>query len=256
MMIKFQRRQRTTFGKEQLEALQEAFKQTHYPEAHFREQLARTTKLDPSRIQVWFQNQRAKDRKRRGLLGACDTPPANKYMRNDDHHQHNQIHHYNNNNQQYQLTNHQYLNSNEADLQQVVGQVCSTTNNNPLLKYSSIESMIQEPSYNIDRGYRNKDMFRSSLVNNNSNNNENSIRKKSNYDVCIFNSVTANEAASAVKEGRFDNIVQYHRSKYSAKALETYYNQQKAFDNDDDDNNNNNINNDSSLDQCSDSISF
>lgn len=87
-MIKFQRRQRTTFGRHQLEALQEAFKHTHYPEAQFRDQLARATNLEPSRIQVWFQNQRAKDRKRRGLvLSDSESPPPqqqhNKYARQE-----------------------------------------------------------------------------------------------------------------------------------------------------------------------------
>lgn len=65
-MLRFQRRQRTTFSKRQLDALQDAFRQTHYPEAQYREHLAKVTQLDPTRIQVWFQNQRAKDRKRRG----------------------------------------------------------------------------------------------------------------------------------------------------------------------------------------------
>ena len=62
---RFPRRHRTTFTKSQLEILMLAFEQNHYPEAQYREILAKQTNLQPSRIQVWFQNQRAKDRKRR-----------------------------------------------------------------------------------------------------------------------------------------------------------------------------------------------
>lgn len=64
--MRFQRRQRTTFNHQQLKILNEAFKRNHYPETQQRDYLAKETNLDPSRIQVWFQNQRAKDRKRRG----------------------------------------------------------------------------------------------------------------------------------------------------------------------------------------------
>lgn len=65
---RFIRRNRTTFTKAQIEILMMAFEQNHYPEAQYREILAKQTNLDPPRIQVWFQNQRAKDRKRRNYI--------------------------------------------------------------------------------------------------------------------------------------------------------------------------------------------
>uniref|UniRef100_A0AC35G206 Homeobox domain-containing protein n=1 Tax=Panagrolaimus sp. PS1159 TaxID=55785 RepID=A0AC35G206_9BILA len=75
---KRKRRHRTIFSEHQLNILEKTFNTvTHYPDVQLRDRLAAECQLKEERVEVWFKNRRAKDRKKnpdeKKLSGKADS---------------------------------------------------------------------------------------------------------------------------------------------------------------------------------------
>ena len=57
------RRSRTIFNTEQLEVLEQHFEKHKYPDVKHRKMISEEIGLPEERIQIWFQNRRAKDKR-------------------------------------------------------------------------------------------------------------------------------------------------------------------------------------------------
>ncbi|XP_072095980.1 homeobox protein goosecoid [Mobula birostris] len=74
------RRHRTIFTDEQLEALENLFQETKYPDVGTREQLARRVHLREEKVEVWFKNRRAKWRRQK--RSSSEESDSQKWIKN------------------------------------------------------------------------------------------------------------------------------------------------------------------------------
>ncbi|KAK0422101.1 hypothetical protein QR680_007365 [Steinernema hermaphroditum] len=75
---KRKRRHRTIFNDEQLAILEKTFQTTQYPDIAMREKLAQECGLKEERVEVWFKNRRAKERKttKDSTFSSGSSPPG------------------------------------------------------------------------------------------------------------------------------------------------------------------------------------
>lgn len=74
-------RPRQRFSIEQTSILERAFEKTHRPSADIKKDLATQFETEPGRIQIWFQNRRAKEKK----ISGTNTPqPADNNLHKED----------------------------------------------------------------------------------------------------------------------------------------------------------------------------
>ncbi len=69
-------RYRTSFEPAQLDSLERLFEKTHYPDVYVREEVAEQLGLTETKVQIWFQNRRAKFRRNEKLSQASSAQRA------------------------------------------------------------------------------------------------------------------------------------------------------------------------------------